>query len=69
MKESLKNLEANMGERERQNSPGGLDTKRRDSFEATYMYREAQIIWHEDHKGDDIWKREKEEKLVFSWWR
>ena len=58
-----------MGEHERQNSLGGLDTKRWDSFEAKYKYGASQSIWQEDHKGDGIWKREKEEKLIFSRWR
>ena len=52
-----------MGERERKNSPEGLDTKRWDSFAATY--RAAQSRWSKYPKGDGIWKREKWEKLVF----
>lgn len=42
---------------------GWVDTKRWDSFAATY--RAAQSRWGKYPKGDGIWKREKWEKSVF----
>ena len=60
---SFKNLGVQYERTRAKKKPGWVDTKRWDSFAATY--RAAQSRWGKYPKGDGIWKREKWEKSVF----